>query len=87
MRLEKNLQKYTNVAIEDICAAYMLSDDVATKGTALDMFEKNNFSSLRALVEIMSIDEKEGANQKKAKNVLDRIERSGTPSTESVSED
>ncbi|NLK47022.1 MAG: hypothetical protein GX297_10295 [Treponema sp.] len=84
--LGKEFAKYTNVAIEDICAAYMLSDDVATKGTALDMFEKNNFSSLRALVEIMSIDEKEGANQKKAKNVLDRIERSGTPSTESVSE-
>jgi len=79
--LGKEFAKYTNPAIEDICAAYLISDDVATKGTALDMFEKNNFESLRPLVEIMSVDDKEGTNKKKAKNVLDRIERSGIPST------
>ena len=73
----KELAKYTNPAIEDICAAYIISDDVATKGTALDMFEKNNFESLRPLVEVMSLDDKEGTNKKKAKNVLDRIERNG----------
>ena len=77
----KELAKYTNPAIEDICAAYLISDDVATKGTALDMFEKNNFESLRPLVEIMSVDDKEGTNKKKAKNVLDRIARSGVPAT------
>ena len=79
--LGKELAKYTNPAIEDICAAFLLSDDVATKGTGLDMFEKNNFDSLRPLVEVMSVDEKEGTNMKKAKNVLDRIERLGIPAT------
>ncbi len=44
------------------------------------MFEKNNFESLRSLVEIMSLDDKEGTNKKKAKNVLDRIERNGVAS-------
>lgn len=76
----KELAKYTSPAIEDICAAYIISDDVATKGTALDMFEKNNFESLRPLVEVMSMDDKEGTNKKKAKNVLDRIERNGIAS-------
>ena len=47
------------------------------------MFEKNNFESLRPLVEVMSIDVKEGTNMRKAKNVLDRIERNGTPLTKS----
>lgn len=79
----KELAKYTSPAIEDICAAYLINDDVATKGTALDMFEKNNFESLKPLVEVMSVDDKEGTNKKKAKNVLDRIERNGTPLTKS----
>ena len=79
----KELARYTNPAIEDICAAYLINDDVATKGTALDMFEKNNFESLRPLVEVMSVDAKEGTNMRKAKNVLDRIERNGTPLTKS----
>ncbi|MBO4727994.1 MAG: hypothetical protein J5631_06210, partial [Spirochaetaceae bacterium] len=79
----KELARYTSPAIEDICAAYLINDDVATKGTALDMFEKNNFESLRPLVEVMSVDAKEGTNMRKAKNVLDRIERNGTPLTKS----
>ena len=73
--LGKEFAKSENIALMDICREYLASDDVSTKGTGLDIYAKNAYGSLRADVEAIVEDKKAGVNQKKAKNVLEKIDR------------
>ncbi len=70
--LGKILSKYESGSISDICLLYLESTDVATKGIGLDMFSRNFFGSARAKVDAIAADEKDSANQRKAKLVLER---------------
>ena len=75
--LGKEFAKYESAALEDICLKYLENSDVATKGTGLDIYAKNAFSALTQKVEEIAKNEKEGANQKKAKYILEKLERAG----------
>ena len=75
--LGKEFAKYESSVLEDICLKYLENSDVATKGTGLDIYSKNAFSALTAKVEEIAANEKEGANQKKAKYILEKLERAG----------
>lgn len=75
--LGKEFAKYESSALEDICLKYLENSDVATKGTGLDIYSRNAFSSLTAKVEEIAANDKEGANQKKAKYILEKLERAG----------
>ena len=58
-------QKSSNIA-----AAFLGSKDVLTKSIGLDMFSKNKYPELKAVIEGISIDEKQGALQRRAKKIL-----------------
>lgn len=73
--LGREFAKYENIALMDICREYLASDDVSTKGTGLDIYAKNAYGSLRPDVSAIAEDKKAGVNQKKAKNVLEKIDR------------
>ncbi|MBO7485058.1 MAG: HEAT repeat domain-containing protein [Spirochaetaceae bacterium] len=75
--LGKEFAKYESAALEDICLKYLENSDVATKGTGLDIYAKNAFPALTKKVEEIAKNEKEGANQKKAKYILEKLERAG----------
>ncbi len=63
--LGKEFAKYENSKFEKVCEAYLLSTDVATQGTGLDIYKKNPYLSLRGTVE--SLTEGDVANSIKAK--------------------
>ncbi len=73
--LGREFAKYENIALMDICKEYLASNDVSTKGTGLDIYAKNAYGSLRPDVTAIAEDKKAGVNQKKAKNVLEKIDR------------
>ena len=70
--LGKEFAKYERPGYAEICMAYLDSKDVATQGTGLDIYAKNRFPSVTARVEEIASQEKESANQKKAKKILEK---------------
>lgn len=71
--LGKEFAKYNNANLESICQKYLEHKDVATKGTGLDIFRRNAFANLTPMVQAMAENSKEGANQKKARYILDLL--------------
>lgn len=70
--LGKEFAKKKNPAFEEICSLYLDHSDVSTKGTGLDIFVTNVYKNLIPKVQSIANNEKEGANQKKARLVLER---------------
>jgi len=58
-------QKSANIA-----SSFLSSKDVLTKSIGLDMYAKNKYPELKALVEGIAADEKLGALQRRAKKIL-----------------
>lgn len=54
-----------------IAASYLAHKDVLTRSIGLDLFAKYRFPSLGAAVEAIAADEKQGALQRRAKQMLD----------------
>ncbi|MBO5137372.1 MAG: HEAT repeat domain-containing protein [Spirochaetaceae bacterium] len=61
-----------NPAYDEICLAYLQSDDVSTVGTGLDIYAKNRFPSVTLEVEKLADSEKNSVNKTKARKILDR---------------
>lgn len=70
--LGKEFAKYENQQFESICRDYLAHKDSATKGTGLDIYAKNNYVGLVETVKSISLDEKAGANKKKATSILEK---------------
>ncbi len=70
--LGKEIAKYELPVFNDVCAAFLSHKDVATKGTGIDIFTKNQYSSLIPVIQSIASDEKQGANQRKAKLALEK---------------
>jgi len=58
--------RYADLAIE-----YLSSKDTLTRSIGLDMYDKRRYGAVRARVEAISADEKQGALQKRAKTILE----------------
>lgn len=69
--LGKEFAKYENKAFESVCEVYIKSSDAATKGTGLDIYKKNPYPSLKALVLETAEDDKSASLRAKAKSLLD----------------
>ncbi len=54
-----------------VAASYLAHKDVLTRSIGLDLFAKYRFPSLSAAVEAIAADEKQGALQRRAKQMLD----------------
>lgn len=70
--LGKEFAKYKNKAFEEVCELYLSHTDVSTKGTGLDIFITNAYVSLVPKVQAIANNDKEGANQKKARLALEK---------------
>ena len=72
--LGKEMAKYGRPSYESVCRAYMGSSDVATQGTALDIYAKARYSALtptvKELAEKASPKNKKDANAIKAAKIL-----------------
>lgn len=80
--LGKEFAKYEEPKFEDICREYLAHKDVLTCGTGLDIFAKNNFDNLVADVKAISINDKAGANKRKARLILEKISYQNVVETE-----
>ncbi len=70
--LGRELAKYEIPEFSGVCEKYLSHKDVATKGTGLDIFMRNKYSSLVPIVQSIADNEKEGSNQRKAKLSLEK---------------
>ena len=70
--LGKEIALHENPLFEDICKKFLENEDSTTKGIGLDIWKKNNFSSLRPIVEKLA-EEKSGGIKSKAQFVLDQV--------------
>lgn len=70
--LGKEISKYEILELSIICEAFLNHKDIATKGIGLDIFMKNQYSSLVAKVQEIAGNDKEGSNQRKAKLALEK---------------
>ena len=61
--LGKEFVKYARAEFQDICAEYLASEDQATQGTGLDIFQSGKYLSLRADVEKIAADDEENARK------------------------
>ena len=68
----KEIAKYEIPDFSGICAEYLAHKDVATKGTGIDIFMKNNYPDLVPVIQAIAANEKEGSNQRKAKLALEK---------------
>ena len=68
--LGKEFAKYENSKFDKVCEAYLDSDDVATKGTGLDIFKTNKFLSLQSKVSQIAEEDKSTIIKAKAKSML-----------------
>ena len=68
--LGKLFAKYGRPTYADICKDYILSSDVATAGTGLDIYLKGKYLSCKAVVQALAANDKAGVNQAKAKRIL-----------------
>ncbi|HZK19810.1 MAG TPA: HEAT repeat domain-containing protein, partial [Treponemataceae bacterium] len=69
--LGKLFVKYPDRAWGEICEKYLHHDDVATKGTGLDIYNKNTYSNLTSLIEQIAEEDKSSAIKTKAKRILE----------------
>ncbi len=69
--LGKEFAKYENSKFEKVCEAYLLSKDVATQGTGLDIYKKNPYLSLRGTVQSLTEGEVANSIKAKAKSILE----------------
>ncbi|NLM00410.1 MAG: HEAT repeat domain-containing protein [Treponema sp.] len=72
----KEFAKYKNPVFESICRDYLAHKDILTCGTGLDIFMKNDFPGLLEQVKKIAQDDKAGANKRKAKFVLEKLNHS-----------
>jgi HEAT repeat protein len=72
MRYEmgKILANTESQSTDTIALSYLTSKDIQTKSIGLDMFAKNRYGSMKASVEAIAADEKQGALQRRAKKIL-----------------
>jgi len=70
--LGKECAKYESAAFEPVCAAFLESKDVATKGTGLDIYKKNPYGSLSSVVQAIAEEDKSEVMRAKAKSILER---------------
>ncbi|MCM1320776.1 MAG: HEAT repeat domain-containing protein [Bacteroides sp.] len=68
--LGKEFSKKANPLFENICAEYLAHKDSLTKGTGLDIYAKNKYSSLKSLVETIAANTKDAHTSRKAKLIL-----------------
>lgn len=76
----KEFAKYNNPELEYICGVFLEHKDVSTKGTGLDIYAKNAFTGLTGKIEEIANNKKEGANQKKARYILDKQKQQNSES-------
>lgn len=69
--LGKEIAKADTSQSAGIAEAYLTHKDVLTRSIGFDMFAKNRYPSLKAIVEGVAADEKQGALQRRAKRILD----------------
>jgi FOG: HEAT repeat len=60
-----------NQATSLIAQSYLSHKDATTRSLGLDMYSKNKYASLKASVEAIAADEKQGALQRRAKKILE----------------
>jgi len=70
--LGKLFAKYPNSAWRDICEKYLYNKDVATKGTGLDIYNKNRYLTLTSMVKLMAENDESTAIKNKAKLILEK---------------
>lgn len=68
--LGKEFAKYSNPAFSAVCQEYLKSTDVSTQGIGLDIYARNRFPELTALVEEIAGNDKAGPNKVKANRIL-----------------
>ena len=69
----KSLANHDNLNFEVICLGFLKHKDVATKGTGIDIYARNNYIAARPLIEeIANNDEKGNALKRKAKLTLEK---------------
>ncbi len=69
--LGKEFARNENGKFEKVCEAYLLSTDVATQGTGLDIYKTNPYLSLRSTVESLTEGEVANSIKAKAKTILE----------------
>lgn len=70
--LGREIAKYEIPQFSDLCEAFLSHSDIATKGTGIDIFMKNQYSSLIPVIQAIAADDKQGSNQRKAKLALEK---------------
>mgnify|MGYP002853220142 CR=1 FL=1 len=69
----KSLANHDNLNFEPTCLEFLKSKDVATKGTGIDIYNRNNYIAARPLIEeIAASEEKSNPLKKKASLVLEK---------------
>ena len=69
----KSLAGHDNLNFEPICLGFLKHKDVATKGTGIDIYNRNNYIAARPIIEeIAASDEKNNPLKKKATLVLEK---------------
>ena len=66
----KALSKAETSATAALCEAYLQSDDALTKSIGLDMFKTNRYAQVKPIVEAIAQDEKQGALQRRAQQLI-----------------
>ena len=61
-----------NPALADVCKEFLVSKDVATVGTGLDIYARNKFPSVTQEVQAIADSETASPNRTKARKILDR---------------
>ncbi len=69
--LGKEFAKYESSKYEKVCEAFLLSKDVATQGTGLDIYKKNPYLSLRSTVQSLTEGDVANSIKAKAKTILE----------------
>ncbi len=69
--LGKEFAKHENSKFEKVCEAFLLSKDVATQGTGLDIYKKNPYLSLRSTVQSLTEGDVANSIKAKAKTILE----------------
>lgn len=69
--LGKLIAKVESQKTSAIALAYLSHKDTVTRSIGLDMYEKNRYGEVKASVEIIAADEKQGAVQKRAKKLTE----------------
>ncbi|OJF76017.1 MAG: hypothetical protein BKP49_09370 [Treponema sp. CETP13] len=67
----KLFTKYPSKKWEKTCKLFLENDDVATRGTGLDIYRENKYSSLTSIVKTISEEDSSSAIKQKAKHILE----------------